>query len=291
MEQSASTMPRRQLGRYLQQLRDEGNLSIKTVSEVLDGSRQKIWRIEQGVGPVRPADVQLLCEVYQAPTELVGRLIDLARQTRVKGWWQAYDDIMPDWFEPYVMMEAEATTLRHYDTELIHGLLQTPDYMAEVIRTGRPELTGEQRDRRIELRLRRQRLLNRRGPTAPRVEFVLNEAVLRRPLADHPAMVAQLRHLLAVGEQPNVSLRVLPLWAGPHPASLAGTFSILEFSQPKRESGEPTVVYQEGPTGALYLDRPVEVACYQEIWAGLVAVTLDETQSRQVIASFAGEAR
>lgn len=286
MEQSTSTVPRRQLGRYLQQLRDRGNLSLKTVSETLDCSRQKLWRIEQGMGAVRPADVQMLCGLYHAPAELTGLLVDLARQTRVKGWWQAYEDIMPDWFEPYVMMEAEATRIRCYDTELVHGLLQTSAYMAEVIRIGWPDWSDEQRARRVALR--RQRLLDRRGPTAPRLEFILSEAVLRRPVVDHPEMAAQLRHLVALSELPMVSLRVLPLRVGPHSASIAGTFALLDFTQPRRQDGEPSIVYQEGPTGALYLDRPVEVARYEMIWSGLTEVALPERESKPFIASFAG---
>ncbi|MGW0433122.1 helix-turn-helix domain-containing protein [Micromonospora sp. NPDC003197] len=291
MKQTASGMPRRQLGRYLQRLRDEGNLSLNTVSDALDCTRQKIWRIEQGLGTVRPLDVQTLCDLYNAPPPLTAMLIDLARQGTAKGWWQAYDDIMPEWFEPYVVMESEAARIRFYDGELVHGLLQTPAYMAEVIRIGRPELTDEKRERRMRLRQRRQRLLRRRGLTAPSLEFVLSEAVLRRPLADHVAMVEQLRHLLRLSEQENISIRVLPLWAGPHAASVAGTFALLDFPEPRMHEREPSVVYQEGPTGALYLDRPQELECYEAIWSGIAAVALDEKESRQLIASFSGEAR
>lgn len=291
MRSTGSTVPRRQLGRYLQQLRGESNLSVQRVCSELTCSSQKIWRIEAGLANVKVPDVKALCEVYRATPELTELLVDLARQGGLPAWWQPSGDATPEWFEPYLVLESSADRLRHYDGELVHGLLQTVPYMTEVIRLGRPGLTEDARRRRIESRRQRQRLLDRIGPTAARLEFIMSEAVLRRSIADHEAMTEQLHHLAELNERPNISVRVLPLVAGPHAASMSGTFALLDFPRPRRRDGEPPVVYQEGATGGLYLDRPAEISFYERAWRSLDGLALSARESTEVINSFAGERR
>jgi transcriptional regulator with XRE-family HTH domain len=264
LEVIGSTVPRRQLGRYLQQRRTEGNLSVQRVCAELDYSPQKLWRIESGLATVKVPDVRALCEVYAIDPEMTKLLVGLAKQGSPTGWWQAYNDAIPEWFEPYVVLESSADRLRHYDTELIHGLLQSVPYMTEVMRVGRPDWADEKRARGIELRLQRQKMLGRSGPLRARMEFILSEAVLRRPIRDHAAMADQLRYLAEVNEFPDISVRVLPLSVGPHAASVAG---------------------------ALYLDRPVEIARFESIWQALTELALSERESSDIIHSFAGERR
>lgn len=285
-----STVPRRQLGRYLQQLRSESHLSVQRVCAELTCSPQKIWRIEAGLANVKVPDVKALCEVYQTTPEVTELLVDLARQGSPAGWWQPHlDEEPPERFAPHLTLEASADRLRHYDGELVPALLQTIPYLTEMTRIDHPGLTEETRRRRIALRLRRQRLLERPGPTMARLEFILSEAVLRRPIADHPAMIAQLRHLTRLNERRNISIRVLPLVVGPHAASVVGAFTLLDFPHPRRREGESPIVYQEGVTGALYLDRPEEISFYERVWRSLDGLALSAGESSDLIDSFAGE--
>jgi transcriptional regulator with XRE-family HTH domain len=289
-ETSGSTVPRRQLGRYLTQLRDDAGLTVDAAADALDCSRQKIWRMEKGLVPMRALDVGALCALYHAPAELTEALTGVARETRARGWWHAYGDAIPSWFSLYVGLEEAASTLRHYNAELIPGLMQTRRFMEALHRLNRPELPAEERDRAIAVRLQRQRLLVRRLPPAPDLNLILSEAVLRRPVPDRTVMVDQLHALRDNGQLPNVTIRVLPLAAGPPLAGEAGTFTILGFPEPNgRGHAEPSTVYSESLTGALYLDRPQEVRSYERVWTGLEAVALDEGQSRELIETIAGE--
>ncbi|MDG4791802.1 Scr1 family TA system antitoxin-like transcriptional regulator [Micromonospora sp. WMMD1102] len=138
---------------------------MKTAGAAAECSTVKIWRIESGLSRVRTPDVRALCDAYQASPELTETLVSLARQT-ADGWWQAYGDTVPDWFELCVSMEEHADHIRHYDGKLVPGLLQTRRYMEEVMRIGRPGWSDEDCERRVELRLERQRLLTRRRPAA-----------------------------------------------------------------------------------------------------------------------------
>jgi transcriptional regulator with XRE-family HTH domain len=124
VEDLGSTVPRRQLGRTLRVLRTEAQMTLDGAAGALECSRQKVWRIESGLGAVRRLDVRAMCELYEATPALTGALTGLASESRAKGWWHAYGDTIPAWFELYVGLESSASRLREHDDTLIPGLLQ-----------------------------------------------------------------------------------------------------------------------------------------------------------------------
>ncbi|RGC69895.1 hypothetical protein C5N14_05660 [Micromonospora sp. MW-13] len=287
-EDMGSTVPRRRLGKALRDLRTEAGITLDAAAEALECSRQKVWRIESGLGSVRGLDVRAMCELYAAKAELTRALTALAGETKAKGWWHAYGDAIPDWFELYVGLESAACRIRRYDEALIPGLLQTRSY-AHAVYQHRAEVTEEERERLVEVRLQRQSLLTRRLPAAPEMKVVISEGALLRIVGDRPTMAEQLRHLLEVGERDSVSIRVLPLSIGLHRGVEAGTFVMLEFPLGNRATPEPPVIYSESWTGALYLDRPDEFAAYENAWGSLDQLALDEGQSRHFIDKIIGE--
>jgi hypothetical protein len=204
-------------------------------------------------------------------------LMDLARQTSVQGWWHAYGDVVPTWFELYVSLEAAASRIRTYEPLLVPGLLQTPGYMHAAIQAVQPELTDEQVQERATVRRERQQILTRSFPDPLRLEVVISEAVL---LADLRAgvMCEQLQRLVEAAESPMVSVRILPLAVGPHRGSVAGAFAVLDFPAEKDHT-PPSTVYGESQTGAIYLDKPGEIEAYELIWRALDEVALDQADS------------
>ncbi|GAB3977051.1 helix-turn-helix transcriptional regulator [Plantactinospora veratri] len=288
-EDMGSTVPRRQLGRTLKQLRTEAGVTLDAAADALECSRQKVWRIESGLGVVRSLDVRAMCALYDVKPDLVGALVGLATQTKAKGWWHAYGDAIPEWFELYVGLESVASRLRFFKNTLIPGIVQTRGYASGMYGIDQPEMSDEDRERAVEVRLQRQSLLTRRLPPAPNVEMVLSEAVLLQPVGDRSVMVEQLQHMIEVADLPNVSVRVLPLAAGPHHGTVAGEFVLLDFPSGNRNTPEPPIVYSESLTGALYLDRAAEYAAYEKVWASLSRLALDEGQSKNLINKFIGE--
>jgi transcriptional regulator with XRE-family HTH domain len=281
-EDMGSTVPRRQLGRALKELRLEARITLDGAAEALQCSRQKVWRIETGLGAVRGLDVRAMCDLYGATPELTTALTGLATETKAKGWWHSYGDAIPEWFEMYVGLESAARRLREHDDTLIPGLLQTRGYALGVYQN-RSGMADDERERLVEVRLQRQTLLRRRLPAPPQFDSVLSEAVLLRVVGDSATMADQLRHLLDMSRLPNVSIRVLPLHTGLHFGAVAGAFVMLDFPRGNRIEPEPSVIYSESLTGALYLDRKEELAIYENVWASLDALALDEGQSRQLI--------
>ncbi|SCG69982.1 helix-turn-helix domain-containing protein [Micromonospora inositola] len=292
-EDIGSTVPRRQLGRLLRQFRTEAGVTLDAAAEALEYSRQKIWRIECGLGAVRVLDVKAMCELYHVSAEMTEAMRGLAAETKSKGWWHAYGDAVPSWFELYVGLESAAASLRQYQETVIPGLLQTREYIQALACVDQPSANDEEREHAVQVRLQRQNLLTRRLPQPPRLDAVISEAVLRRRVGGQAVMIGQLNGLLEASDRPNVSLRVVPLAAGPHIGAVAGSFVILDFPTTKggRAAPEPSVVYSESLTGALYLDKPAELRAYEDAFNSAARLSQGEAESRDTIKRIIGEHR
>ncbi|MBM7493020.1 hypothetical protein JOD64_004242 [Micromonospora luteifusca] len=263
-------------------------MTVTAAAKELEWSAPRIWRYETGQVPMHPNDVEAMCRVYGASPETIETMRALARETKAHGWWHSYGEAIKDWFKLYVGLEAAATRIRHYEANLVPGLLQTVEYMAEVIATDHPQMGEQQRQAKVDVRLRRQRLLARAVPRAPRLDVILSEAVVRRPLRDRAAMTRQLESLVVSSRQHNVSIRVLPLDAGLVRWAQAGTFTMLDFPSEVREP-EPTTIYMDGPCGAVYLDKTHEIAIFEDAWRSLGDRALSFDESCELIEAIAKE--
>lgn len=275
-EDVGSSVPRRRLGRALQELRTQAGITLEAAAQELRCSQQKMRRIETGTTAVHGTDVQAMCKLYDATPKLTEALIALASQTNTKGWWHSYNGPIPGWYKLHPGLEATASRLREYTTGLIPQLLQTREYALNAT----PTRPGEQH---IEERLDRQANLRRRLPPPPQLDAILSEAALLNTVGDPATMAQQLRHLLDTIRLPNVSIRVLPLTADSHVGIIAGSFTMLNFPPGHRRQPEPPVVYREILTGALYLDHEHELAAYEQVWTSLDQLALNEEQSQHLI--------
>ncbi|GIM97595.1 helix-turn-helix domain-containing protein [Paractinoplanes toevensis] len=288
MSETGSTVPRRQVGRLMRQLREQAGISLMAAAEELEFSRARMYRIENGEVPVRKHDVIAMCTVYRATQRMTEVLIGLAQESKAKGWWHAYGDVVPGWFELYVGMEQAAGRLRSFAPGVIPGLLQSREY-AECVFGHWIGADTAAVDNAVAVRLERQSLLIRNRPAAPRLEVILDEGVLRRGIPDRLGMRKQLAHLVNISTRPNVGVRVIPFGAGPHKAASSGQFTILEFPAVGTASPEPTTIYCESLTGALYLDKLAEVETYESIWVELEEVALSQAESDDLIAAIIKE--
>ena len=280
--QSSPTVKRRRLAAELRHYRDAAGLTIDDVAERLEWSTAKISRIENSRVSVLPRDVKFLLGVYgltdRDPAWDV--MLTLARESRERGWWHQYGDAVPDWFEVYVGLEADATSISAYHTEFVPGLIQTADYARAITRAKLSDVTDDDLERIVDVRMERQKILT--SDDGPHVWFVINEAVVRRVVGGPEVMHRQLDRLMVVADLPRVQLQVLPFEAGAH-ASMDGSFSILAFPQ----KSDPQVVYMEYLTGALYLEKPSDTDRYRLVVDHLRATALNMDASRVLIAGIA----
>ncbi len=247
------------LGTQLRRFREAAGITPEQAGYAIRGSRSKISRLENGRVRLKSRDVTDLLTLYRVTDEDVrARFVALASQSNSPDWWTKYSDILPDWFETYLGLEAAATTIRTFEVQFVHGLFQTEDYARAVTRLGRKTAPPEEIERRVALRLKRQELLHR--PNPPRIWSVMDEAVLRRPVGGPAVMRDQFQHLVEVAELPHVTLQVVPFAIGGH-AGESGSFTVLRFE----EQDLPDLVYIEQLTGAIYLDHRADVEHYLEV--------------------------
>ncbi|MGK5675421.1 helix-turn-helix domain-containing protein [Micromonospora sp. URMC 106] len=249
---ASPTVRRRRIARELRQLRERAGMTLDVAARQLDMSKSNLSRIENAQIGIKPRDVRAALALYEVTGADAEALIEIARGAQQRGWWQNYSDVLPEWFEFYVGLEAEAATLRTYEAEAVPGLLQTEAYAREVFR----RTAGEDGiERKVAARLHRQNVLHRDNPVE--LSVVLNEAVLCRPIGGNAVMADQMAHLAKVAQLPNVTLLVLPFSAGGHPAMNA-PYVVLTFA----DAADATVVYLENLTMGLALEGAEHVRGY-----------------------------
>ncbi|MEP7022731.1 MAG: helix-turn-helix transcriptional regulator [Actinomycetota bacterium] len=271
----------RRLAAELRGFRDEAGMTWEAVAERMGWSTSKIYRIEGDKVSVLLRDVQRLLDLYGVAGAHKDAVLELARQARRKDWWHQYSGAIPEWFQFYVGLEAEATTLREYETEFVPGVLQTGDYARAIMSTA-PEPDNEEAERQIAVRMERQKRLTGDNPLT--LWVVLNEAVIRRLVGGRKVMADQLTHLAELAKLRNVTVQILTYAAGAHPA-MHGAFTIMEFP----EEAHPDVVYLEAQTGALYLEMTTDLRRYSVAFDYLRAQALGPAESQALIAQAARE--
>jgi transcriptional regulator with XRE-family HTH domain len=271
------TVRRRRLGAELRRLREAHSLKLEEVAERLGLAPSTLSRIETGKAPTKSAYLSALLDQYQVDDPGVRKvLVDMAREGHRKGWWSIYDDVLPSGFDIYVGLEAEASGLRSYETDLVHGLLQTTDYALAVLRELRPRDTEEQLQRVVDLRMQRQRLLDQDPPLD--LWLILDEGAIRRNVGGSEVMRRQLEHLVQASRWANVTLQILSFASGAH-AGLTGPFAILDF--PERTDSD--VAYTESVGGMIYLEKDREVRVCAEAFDRMRAAALSPVASVELI--------
>src|SRR3984957_19283055 len=128
------TVRRRRLGSELRRLREAHSFKLEDAADRLGLAPSTLSRVETGKAPTRTAYLMTMFEMYGV--EDPGQrqvLIEMAREGHRKGWWAVYDDVLPTGFDVYVGLEAEASALRVFEDQVVHGLLQTEGYARTVM--------------------------------------------------------------------------------------------------------------------------------------------------------------
>lgn len=271
------TVLRMLLGAHLRRLREAQGVTREDAGWEIRSSESKISRMELGRVGFKERDVADLLTLYGLDDEEERtRLLALARDANNPGWWHRFGDVLPNWFQSYLGLEAAAALIRTYEVQFVPGLLQTKEYARAVVLLGHGRAKTDEIDRRVELRMARQQVLTR--PDAPKLWVVVDEAALRRPIGGIDIMRGQVDALLEANTLPNVRLQVIPFNAGGH-AAAGGAFTILRFP----DQDLPDVVYIEQLTSALYLDKRDDVDLYAEAMERLCVEARPPTETQKVL--------
>ncbi|MFD7066027.1 helix-turn-helix domain-containing protein [Streptomyces sp. NPDC059913] len=275
------TVRRRRLGQELRRLRELKGMTAEEVAERLLVSQSKISRLENGRRSISQRDVRDLCGVYEVEDQrVVDSLMQMAKDSRQQGWWHAFGDIP---YSVYIGLETDAESLRVYEPQVVPGLLQTRSYAGALINGALPEAPQSEIDKRVSVRARRQDRIT--DPESPlRLWAVIDESALRRTVGNKQVMIEQLEQLIELSHLPHVTVQVLPFDMGAHPG-INGQYAILEFP----DAADSSVVYIEGVTSDLYLEKGNDVQLYSVMYEHLRAQSLNVEQTRHFIAGIAKE--
>ncbi|MEV6770817.1 helix-turn-helix transcriptional regulator [Nocardia sp. NPDC051030] len=287
-----STLPLRQLGRYLREWRTQAGYSLDRAGELLESSGSALQRIEKGQkAKLKKKEVGEICDLYQMPDDLKEAMIGLAQQAANKsGWWHSYGDLIANGFDVYMGLEAAAHHLSTYQGELIPGLFQTPEYDLALIVQKWPDSTEAERDRRVQIKQRRQHILHRKSmPT--KYDAVISEAALHRVAGNGLVMAAQCRRLADLSTMDNISLRILPFGAGFPDGTAMPPFVAIDFGTDSKTGVplEPPLVFLEGVVGSMYLEKQSDIELFLESYQLIRATALTETASRDLVRHIAKE--
>ena len=252
------TVRRILLGSQLRRLREARGISREAAGYSIRASESKISRLELGRVSFKERDVADLLTLYGVMDEDErAPLLVLVREANKLGWWHTYADVLPSWFQPYIGLEEATVLIRTYEVQFVPGLFQTEDYARAIITQGYKGISAETVERRINVRMNRQKLVTILDH--PHVWVVVDEAALRRPIGGPKVMRAQIEYLVTLTERSNITFQIMPFHFGSHAAE-GGAFSILRFP----ENDLPEVVYLEQLAGAAYLDKREDVECYMK---------------------------
>ncbi len=261
------TVRRRQLGMELRRLREAAGKGQKEAGQWLGIPETGISKMENGKQRVTTAYLKLLLQLYDVGSPHADALDQLRRESDQRGWWVEYGKTVPDWFADYLGMETAAAEVWTYESELIPGLLQTPQYTEALNVAMKPTASPDEIQRVVQLRATRQQRLTSDQPLTLRA--VINEAALRRVVGSPDVMRGQARKLAEVAKLPNVTVQVLPFSVGAH-SGMAGAFTALRFPE------EPmNTVFVEFDGAALYLEAPPQIERYANTFERLTHLALD----------------
>lgn len=246
------------IGSNMRQLRQAANISREKAAYEIRADASKISRLELGRVSFRLRDVRDLMILYGVRDEAeLDRYEELARLANQPSKWHRYTDYLPDFFSNYLEMEGAASRIRTYEVQVMPGLLQTEAYARAVMMLGYGHTPLQEIDKRIDVRMKRQEILDREEKP-PDLWAVIDEAALHRPFGGKGVLREQIQALMASCDKPNVRIQIVPFASGAH-SGAGAPFTWLRFAYEELND----VIYLEHLTGGLYLERDNELDAYQ----------------------------
>jgi len=274
LTRSNPTVARRQLSVLLKDARERSGRSLDDLAQFLAVSAPQASRLDSGVRGFRTDDVDRLADWYGLDDVEKQRLLALSAESRRREWWQQVD--LDDAYRALIGMEQAAQSIAEYGGSVLPGLLQTRAYAHAVASVIHPEIGPdigpEEIDQAVEVRMRRQRILDRDRP--PRLEIVIDELVLARGVHGGGVMREQLEHLLRMTDKINISVQVVGFEFGLHPG-LNSHFILLTMA-----AGLPDFLYSEGLRGSVASSDDDVLVRYRRAWTELRGIALDPVASR-----------
>ncbi|MBP0459491.1 helix-turn-helix domain-containing protein [Streptomyces montanisoli] len=202
----------RSFGRQVKILRERAGHTQSALGQLLGYSEAQIAAIEQGRRIARPDTIDKLDQLLDAD----GMLLAMKRAVALTRY--------PAFFRDAARIEETALEFHQYSSLIVPGMLQTEAYARTMFTVRRPRRNESEIEQMVAARMARHSLFERKP--SPVLSFVLEEALLQRPIGGHEVLRGQLERLLLVSENPNVEIQVMPTRTTDH-AGVDGPFTLM----------------------------------------------------------------
>jgi transcriptional regulator with XRE-family HTH domain len=274
------TVRLRRLAAELRNLRSGAELSREDVEKRTGINEATLYRIETARARPQRRTLVALLDLYDVTDPQRSDLLAISRDAQNQGWLQPYHSELPEEYSAYISFEAEARSVRNYESLYIPGLLQTEDYTRAIIVDGLPTATQTEVEQRIQARLERQALLTRDKPLE--LWAIVDEAAIRRIVGGRDIMQAQLKRILEAAQAPNLTFQMIPYDKGAHPG-MAGSFVQMGFEDP----GDPELIFMDSLAGGLFLETDADIRRYKLMFEHLQAAALSPRETSAELAKAA----
>ncbi|QKV94164.1 helix-turn-helix domain-containing protein [Streptomyces sp. NA02950] len=275
------TVRLRRLAAELRRLRSAAGLTRDEVTEKKGINAATLYRIEKARARPQKRTLLALLDLYEATEAQRSDLLAVQSGSNDQGWLRPYHSELPEEYAAYIGFEAEARTVRNYESLFIPGLAQTEPYARAVVKGVWAAASHKQVEQRVQARMERQALLSKEHPL--QLWAIVDEAAIRRTVGGRKVMQEQTRHLLRLMEEPHVTFQVIPFDKGAH-AGMPGSFVHMDFPDP----ADPELVYVDTPAGDLFLESETEIRRYKSMFEHLQAVAVGPNESADLLAKVAG---
>jgi transcriptional regulator with XRE-family HTH domain len=270
------TVARRELATILRQAREEHKRSLDELAKRLDVSPAQASRLDSGARGYPLQKVENLADWYGFPEPVRHRIMVLATESHRRAWWQQVD--LNPAYRSLIGMEQAATSISEFAGSVVPGLLQTADYARVVAANSDVEVSDEQIERAVSVRMRRQKILE--GLRTPALVVVIDEAALARGPRKPAVRRAQLEYLYEAAERPRITIQVLAFRFGLY-MRVSSHFILVA-----RGGADPDFVYSEETLDNSEQTSTGALARYRRLWQEMRAIALDPADSRKMIAKY-----
>ncbi|MFI6499193.1 helix-turn-helix domain-containing protein [Nonomuraea typhae] len=262
---------REALGLQLRELRQDAGMTGTALAERLGWPQSKVSKLETGRQTPTAADIRAWTHGvgHDAATPALLARLDVL-ETMYAEWRRRLGAGTSARQRASISLEARATHIRAFETTVVPGLLQTPDYarhrLAQSI--ARHGLRDDV-DEGVRVRMQRQEVLYRPDK---RLHFVLTESVLRYRLCPAEVMAGQLDRLIALCSMSTIRVGVIAFETELTESPKHG-FWIFDEER----------VLVETVAAELTLTQPQEIALYRQVFDRLASTASYGADARRVI--------
>jgi len=274
----APPIRRRQLAFRLTELRKAKGMKQDEVVAETGLSRSTISKMENAEQDLMEKNVRLLAGAYGVTAPELDMLLRMARESKKVGVLVTHADVAPDFARDYIELESYASEVWTFETSLVAGLLQIPEYVRALRLAWEPGQSSDELERAVNLRTERQKRSH--GRFAPKLRFLMDEGAFIHPVGGPEVMAKQITHLIEMSKLPNITLQIVPRSVGAY-CGMGISFSVLRFD----ETPGMDVAYSDALRSATYQEKRHEVEQHVVTFERIARVALSEGGTRRLLAT------